>query len=126
MMSAISGRREGAGKVTRFEELIEPLLGNAFGLAYSMLGNRSAAEDAVQEAATKAWRSIDRLRDGSAPRPWFLAIVANQCRDARRSARRSVALNVVPDAIVPDHADRVARDVDLARALGRLSPEQRG
>ena len=55
-----------------------------------MLKDRPAAEDAVQEAALKAWRKLDRFREGADLRPWFLAIVANECRTARRSRWRSV------------------------------------
>jgi RNA polymerase sigma-70 factor (ECF subfamily) len=51
----------------------------------TMLKDRPAAEDAVQEAALKSWRKLDRFRAGADLRPWFLAIVANECRTARRS-----------------------------------------
>lgn len=51
----------------------------------TMLKDRTAAEDAVQDAALKAWRKLDRFRPGAEMRPWFLAIVANECRTARRS-----------------------------------------
>ena len=92
-----------------------------------MLGDREAAEDAVQEAAAKAWRSIAMLREHTSPQPWFFAIVANQCRDARRRSQRLVwSLGDVPEPSMRDHADGVARDVDLERALARLSPQGRG
>jgi len=92
-----------------------------------MLGDAAAAEDAVQEAATKAWRSLGSRGERSVPRSWFFAIVANQCRDTRRSSRRTAtSLEEIPEPTVGDHADRVARDLDLARALSRLSPQQRG
>jgi RNA polymerase sigma-70 factor, ECF subfamily len=128
-MNVVSGasRAETVSQGARFEDIVQPLLANAFGLAYSMLGDRAAAEDAVQEAATKAWRSLDRLRQVAAPQSWFFAIVANQCRDARRAWRRvATSLDDVPQPIVADHADQVAQDLDLARALDRLSPQQRG
>ena len=106
---------------------LQPLLPGAYGLAYSMLGERGAAEDAVQEAATKAWRGLRRLRKGASLQAWFLTIVANQCRDARRRSRRTdMSLFEVPEPKVADHADLVARDIDLESALARLSPRQRG
>jgi DNA-directed RNA polymerase specialized sigma24 family protein len=50
-----------------------------------MLADRSSAEDAVQEASIKAWRKLRQLRgDLKSLRPWFLSIVANECRMARR------------------------------------------
>jgi RNA polymerase sigma factor (sigma-70 family) len=115
------------GDIRNFEILIQPLLSGAYGLAYSMLGERAAAEDAVQEAATKAWRGLGRLRKGSSVQAWFFTIVANQCRDARRGSRTTVlSLFDVPEPKLADHADLVARDLDLERAVARLSPLQRG
>src|SRR5207245_2084109 len=74
-----------------FSGLIEPLLDPAYRLAAVMLADRSAAEDAVQEGAIKAWRKVRQLRgDISSLRPWFLSIVANECRMARRTRWWSV------------------------------------
>jgi len=67
-----------------FASSIEPLLPIAFRLAIGMLRNRDDAEDVVQEAALKAWRKRSTFRAGAQPRPWFLAIVANECRMSRR------------------------------------------
>jgi RNA polymerase sigma-70 factor (ECF subfamily) len=78
-------QRASAGDGIAFAELLQPVLDPAFRLAMTMLKDRTAAEDAVQEAALKSWRKLDRFRSGSELRPWFLAIVANECRTARRS-----------------------------------------
>src|SRR5258705_7168894 len=78
-------RRALAGDGHAFGKLLGPVLDPAFRLAMTMLKDRTAAEDAVQEAAFKAWRKLDRFRAGSEMRPWFLAIVANECRSTRRS-----------------------------------------
>ena len=78
-------RRARAGDGPAFAELLEPVLDPGFRLAMTMLKERSAAEDAVQEAALKSWRKLDRFRQGADLKPWFLAIVANECRTARRS-----------------------------------------
>jgi RNA polymerase sigma factor (sigma-70 family) len=70
----------------RFEESVRPLLRQAFHLAQSMLLDRHEAEDAVQDATLNAWRSFGQFRDhGGGLRPWFLKIVANQCRSRLRS-----------------------------------------
>jgi RNA polymerase sigma-70 factor (ECF subfamily) len=92
-----------------------------------MLGDREAAEDAVQEAAAKAWRGIGKLREDASPQPWFFAIVANQCRDARRRSLRPLwALSDVPEPSLGDHAEAVVRDLDLEHALTSLTAQQRG
>jgi len=57
-----------------FGELIDP----AFRLALVLLHDRQAAEDAVQEAAIRAWRKLGRLCPGAEVRPWFLAFVVNR------------------------------------------------
>src|SRR5215510_4452239 len=67
-----------------FLALIEPLLPGAYRLAYAMLQGQPEAEDAVQEALIRAWRARDRLRPAADPKPWFMTIVANQCRQHRR------------------------------------------
>ena len=52
------------------------------------LGAGADAEDVVQEAFVKAYRALDRYREGSAFRPWLLRIVANETRNLHRSAGR--------------------------------------
>jgi len=47
-----------AGDASSFSQLIEPLLDPAFRLAAVMLADRTAAQDAVQEASIKAWRKL--------------------------------------------------------------------
>jgi RNA polymerase sigma-70 factor, ECF subfamily len=89
-----------------------------------MLGDRWEAEDATQEATTRAWRRLRQLRPGMPVRPWFLAIVINQCRDVRRTRWFNTAR--LADAFQrsrPDHAD--IERVDVARALARLSNKDR-
>src|SRR5438876_2914039 len=79
------------GDANSFATLLEPLLDPAYRLAAVMLGDRSAAEDAVQEASIKAWRKLRQLRgDAHSLRAWFLSIVANECRMARRTRWFSV------------------------------------
>ena len=68
-----------------FETLLEPLLPNAYELAFAVLRDCAAAEDAVQEGAVREWRSFGRLRDQSKVRQWFLKIILNQCRATMRT-----------------------------------------
>lgn len=111
-----------AGDGLAFAELLEPVLDPAFRLAMTMLKDRSAAEDAVQEAAFKSWRKLDRFRYGADIRPWFLAIVANECRTARRS-RWGQVLSLdntsVPEPVAASEG-RWAGRIDLESALDRL------
>src|ERR1700694_4920669 len=72
------------GSDRAFNELLGPLVDLAYRLACGMLHDSHAAEDAVQEASLTAWRRLDRVRDAGKVRPWFLSIVANECRNTRR------------------------------------------
>ena len=115
--------RAAQGDIDSFSLLIDPLLDPAYRLAAVMLGDRGAAEDAVQEASIKAWRKLRQLR-GDAPslRAWFLSIVANECRMTRRTRWFSV-LKV---ADVPTHTpDERESSSDLHRALLRMAPDDR-
>lgn len=109
----------------RFDRLVGPLAEAAYGLALTMLRDPAEAEDAVQEAALKAWRRLDTLRDGSAVRPWFFAIVANQCRSIRRGRWWSVLKGVDIQVERPDSADGLAANLDLRRAMLALKPRDR-
>lgn len=105
-----------------FEILLRPLIQPAYRLAYTMLRNRDDAEDAVQEAALNAWRHAGRLReDTSSLRPWFLTIVANQCRGVRRSRWWSVLRRgELPVEVLPLENSQV-ESIDLRRALSKLT-----
>jgi len=118
--------RAKAGDRLAFGELLEPLIGQAFRLAFGMLHDREAAEDAVQEAAVKAWRKVANLKPDLSMRPWFLAIVANQCRTTFRARWWSVLRLDRPFGTAgSDFEDRIVRGQDLRAALRRLPPEQR-
>jgi RNA polymerase sigma-70 factor (ECF subfamily) len=104
-----------------FGELVDP----AYSLAYILLRDREAAEDAVQEAAVRAWRKLGSLRPGAEVRPWFLAFVANQCRNARRARWRSVLKLEGVDPAVTGDEDRIVRGADLRRAVSGLGYDQR-
>jgi RNA polymerase sigma-70 factor (ECF subfamily) len=113
-----------AGDADSFAVLIEPLLDPAYRLAAVMLADRASAEDAVQEASIKAWRKLRQLRgDVKSLRPWFLSIVANECRMARRQRWWSVLK--VADVPVAQTKAAPGATSDLHQALLKLSPEER-
>src|SRR3954451_22455168 len=112
------------GDSDSFSRLIEPLLDPAYRLAAVFLADRSAAEDAVQEAAVKAWRKLRQMRgEESSLRPWFLSIVANECRMARRTRWWSVLK--FAEVREPESAEAPETYSDLRQALLKLSPDER-
>lgn len=115
--------RAAKGDANSFTLLIEPLLDPAYRLAAVMLNDRAAAEDAVQEASVKAWRKLRQLRgDATSLRPWFLSIVANECRMARRTRWWTVIR--IPD-LARQPGEEVESHSDLHQALLRLNPAER-
>jgi RNA polymerase sigma-70 factor (ECF subfamily) len=116
--------RAQAGDREAFEEAFEPLYEDAFHLAIALLQDRVEAEDALQEALFKSWRKLDTFKVGTGLRPWFLTVVANQCRSMRRTRWWSVQRLATVDALGtawPQDPERL----DLRRALRRLPARQR-
>src|SRR5439155_16652770 len=114
------------GDRSAFDELVGPLIDHAFRLAYGMLHDRQAAEDAVQEAAIRAWRKLNNLRPGTEMRPWFLGFVANQCRTTMRGRWWSVLrLDAPPSSAGFGFEDQIATGEDLRVALRPLAPGHR-
>jgi len=116
----IRSARDGDGGA--FADLILPLYATAFRVAFAVLHDSGEAEDAVQEGAFKAWRKLGTVHGGAPLRPWFLAIVANQCRSVRRKPWPYV--KPLEPADVPDSTDPDTR-IDLERALGGLDYDAR-
>ncbi len=107
--------------VLDFDAEIGPLIQAGFRLALLMLDDPAEAEDAVQEAAVKAWRKLSSVRE--AVRPWFLAIVANECRSVRR--RRWFSVLRRDDIEVSVRWSDPVDGAELRRAVRSLSPDQR-
>jgi RNA polymerase sigma-70 factor (ECF subfamily) len=94
-------------------------------LAFNMLGNVSDAEDAVQEAFVRAYRSREHFRHGSALATWVCRILINTCYDIgrRRASRRfehAADPEDAPEPTLPagDHPLRMT----LEAAVKRLAP----
>lgn len=60
----------------RFAQLVLPRMDEAFRLARWLTGSATDAEDVMQEACLRAYRSIETFAEGNA-RSWFLTIVRN-------------------------------------------------
>jgi len=118
-------RRAQVGDQVAFAVLLRPLVISAFRLAGAMLHDPHAAEDVVQEASLKAWRKLHQVRPGAEMKPWFLGIVANECREVRRGRWWSVLKQ--PDTELPatPGGDSVAAFTDLRLAIRRLKHRRR-
>jgi RNA polymerase sigma-70 factor, ECF subfamily len=131
-------------------ELAEGPSRRGYAIAYDLLGNRSEAEEAVQEALARACESIGDLRDPVAAPAWFLRIVTTVClrhlrrrrlkrtlfgrfgwtapRDEETELEPSASLpGVMPvqSALAPDALSSREETVALLRCLDGLSAQQR-
>jgi RNA polymerase sigma factor (sigma-70 family) len=102
----------------------------------TVMGAGAEAEDAVQEAFVKAYRSLHTFREGAPFRPWLLRILANEVANQRRAAGRRAARErswwdgIEPLLMNPDDdpalvALSAQRRANLVRALARLPEAHR-
>jgi RNA polymerase sigma-70 factor (ECF subfamily) len=76
----------------------------AYGLAIRLLGRFEDAEDAVQDAFLRLWRSVPSDQHGARLSTYFNTIVINRCRSAR-AARQELATD--PDSLAELHDAQV-------------------
>jgi len=98
--------------------------------AVRMLGSREDAEEALQDAFVRAYRSLAKCDDPERFAPWFFRILANRCRTAgtRRGRRERTFVNddIALMGASEDHpAEGAAWREELERALQRLDEDQR-
>lgn len=109
-----------------FTDLLVPLVQPGYRLACAMLHDSEAAKDVVQEASLIAWRKLGRLDDRTRLAAWFLSIVANECRNARRRGWAARVKLGLPSTLgVVSGEERWVTGSDVRRALRRLSHEDR-
>jgi RNA polymerase sigma-70 factor (ECF subfamily) len=73
-----------AGKHAEFEQLVARTRRQAYNKAYRMTGNREDAEDLIQEAYLRAYRSFDRYDRAFPFEGWLFRILSNLFVDGLR------------------------------------------
>ncbi len=118
--------------------LIEQYRPALTGHCYRMLGSVVDAEDAVQEAMLRAWKSADRFREQSSLKTWLYRIATNVCLDTLaatgRRRVRPLVLSTGPGEVRDDMAlpqrprEEWVEPIPDAAALpaeGSCDPEER-
>jgi RNA polymerase sigma factor (sigma-70 family) len=130
---ALVARAKG-GDSRAFEAIVERHQAIAFRTAWMITRSSADAEEAAQEGFLRAYRALDRFREGSPFRPWLLTIVANEARDRRAASARVERLTVReveerrPDDAVPSPEAALLdseRRAELVAALERLRETDR-
>ena len=115
--AAIRGNRDA------FEMIIRTHSRTLFAITYGILQNREEAEDAVQDALVKAWKSRWRVRDPEKFPAWLATIARYGARDLLRK-RRTVpleeALLDVSAAAESAPTNETDRDQEIKSALATL------
>ncbi|MER5963542.1 sigma-70 family RNA polymerase sigma factor [Streptomyces sp. NPDC002057] len=124
--------RAAEGDEEAFAVLVERHTHMLLGLATRLLGSRTEAEDAVQEAFISAWRRLPEFQGRSAFGTWLYRIVTNRCFNVLRGRTAAVPLEAAGDVAAAEHTvspARIAEGRDAVRelrdALDLLSAEQR-
>ena len=118
------------GDVEVFAVLVERYRDRYARYAFHMLGNRQDAEEALQDAFTRAYRSLARCEDPERFGAWLFRILVNRCRTLGARRGRRARTFVVDEAALleasEEHpAERAAWREEIDRALQQLRVDQR-
>ena len=125
------------GDETALPRVYQRYAGAMYATAYSLLGNRDLAADAVQQAFIQAWRAAGSFDPARGLQPWLYAITRRAAIDTYRRHRRE-SLHLSYDASAggsrPDDrafaVDGPSLDTtwqvwQVRQALDRLHPDER-
>lgn len=110
-----------------FDRLVAPWRDDLFRYVFWLCRDPDLADDVVQETMIRAFRSLDRLQDERAIRPWLLTIARREharVYERKRFDTRDVdALSATEAALIATQSDT---DVDDMRtAIFRLADDYR-
>ena len=124
-------QRSRAGDARAFGVLVGRHHAACWRFAVHMLGDRTDAEEVVQDAFWRAYRALERYDERDQFRGWLFRILTNLCRNALTSRGRRTR-RVVHDELAMASAAAPApyrrlgvEDGALQRALRQLDPLQR-
>jgi RNA polymerase sigma-70 factor (ECF subfamily) len=129
------------GDLDAFNRLVVSYQGVAYNVAYRLMGDDAAAQDATQDAFVSAYRNIRSYHGGSF-KAWLLRIVTNGCYDELRRRKRRPQTPLEPEAedgsegadpawladpgeTPQELAERVELNTAIQRCLNQLEDEFR-
>lgn len=132
---------ESAASQKEYEKVVRPHLDYLYALAVRLTGNRTTAEDLLQDALLRAFRGFAALRNRHRPRLWLTRVLTTAFHDRLRGSRDQDAFSVdegfdLFDKIIEEdpfpYSDRVHLDflelfdsAKLIEVLQRLHPAYR-
>lgn len=123
-------RRVLAGDSSAYAGLVARYRDRLGRYAVHMLGNREEAEEALQDAFVRGYRSIGRCVSPERFGAWLYGILVNRCRTAGARATRRGRVFVHDEAALngaslPSAIERAEFEDVVRWALARLTPEYR-
>jgi RNA polymerase sigma-70 factor (ECF subfamily) len=105
---------------SHFDRVVRAYTSELFHFALWLTHDRHRAEDVLQEALARAWRSWNHVKDEAARRSWLYSIVRNEFYRSARDANRGEEF--VDDDVLAQVADErdFTAGLDVRRALERL------
>lgn len=115
------------GDQRAFEALLEGRIDRLYATATLILHDRTLAEDAVQEALIRTWRSLPKLRDPERFDAWLRSVLVHACIDAARSAKHERHEHELPLGLAgnDDFAAGVVDRDAVSRAFTTLTATHR-
>jgi RNA polymerase sigma-70 factor (ECF subfamily) len=114
-------------RTLRFERLVAPWRDDLYRYAFWLCRDPQLADDVVQEAMLRAFRSLDSLNDEAVVKTWLLTIVRRE--HARVYERKRLETRDIDDLTAAESALIATSDdsdvEDMRRAIFRLADEYR-
>ena len=123
----MSNNSEATARRRRFDEIVGAYHADMHRYAAWLSRDRAVAEDVVQEALLRAWKSLDALRETAAAKQWLLTIVRRE--NARYFERKRLEtididnLSAAQSAEIAETSD--PRVDDMREAIFRLEDDYR-
>jgi RNA polymerase sigma-70 factor (ECF subfamily) len=114
-----------------FESVALPHLNDLYRTATRVIGNRTEAEDLVQEAYLQAWKSFHRFEPGTNCRAWLFKILFHVIQHHRRKWHSSKTVQESDDLLFQDsitYEPPVPQDLsdeDVLAALEKVAVQYR-
>ncbi len=110
----------------RYETLVKRYHADLYKYACWLIGDTSIAQDVLQEAFLRAWKSIDSLQDDKSAKAWFITIIRRE--NARRFERKQFDLVDIDFIHIEDEktmSDQQLITTEIREHMMMLSEEYR-
>jgi RNA polymerase sigma-70 factor (ECF subfamily) len=112
-------------KQLRFESLVRRFSPDLYRYAVWLNGDKSTAEDLVQETFMRAWRALDTLKDEASTKSWLFTILRRENARLYERERPETGQIDTSRLVDPTRFDTSTEAFVLRRALAELALEYR-